>query len=427
MRLNFNRRTLLYAPLLAIASALLFARTLFYARIFPVEGFGLFSQALLVANTFTTFAGLGLTLLAQKLLPQYHARGQREAFDDLVSACIAMCVASVALTAVSLLVAFALGWLRSWMTFGAALVYAVTQYLFVLRLIELKSELRFLGHARLSGIRAVALIAAGPVVATWTRDVTATILAEALVTLAVTGPSLFGERGRKLFRRAVGIRHEFRRLTQFYPAAARLLWLNGTTVILYAIDRWFGIAFLSKRDYGIFALGLTVVLLFETAQAIVNVSAFPLMGRMLAGGDHRRAFRFARLATLVVLVTAALCYVPFILLLDFLLRTYLPTYLEAQLVIKLAVIAGVFRLGDFFASFAILLDHERELSVGSGTLLAAAVLGLMFAGSAGVGFDPDRMMTVTVVIAICAFVVNLAIAMRAYRSSMLRREGAQAS
>jgi O-antigen/teichoic acid export membrane protein len=399
-----------------------FARTLFYARIFPVESFGLFSQALLVANTFTTFAGLGLTLLAQKLLPQHHAREQRETFDDLVSACIAMCVASVALTVVGLLVAFALGWLRSWMTFGAALFYAVTQYLFVLRLIELKSELRFLGHARLSGIRAAALIVAGPATAIWTRSVTATILAESLMTLVITAPSLFGERGRQLLRRAVGIRHEFRRLTQFYPAATRLLWLNGTTVILYAIDRWFGIAFLSKHDYGIFALGLTVVLLFETAQAIVNVSAFPLMGRMLARGEHRRAFRFARLATLVVLTVGALCYVPFVLLLDFLLRTYLPTYLEAQLVIKLAVIAGIFRLGDFYASFAILLDQENRLSVGSGMLLAAAVLALTMAGAAGLGFGPDRMMTVTVVIAVSAFALNLAIATSAYRGSMLRRE-----
>lgn len=425
MRLTFNRRVLLYAPLLTFASVLLFARTIFYARIFSVENFGLLSQALLVASTFTTFAGFGLTLLAHKVLPQYHARERQKMFDDLVSACIAMCVVSAALTAAGLLAAFAMGWLRSWMTFSAALLCAVTQYLFVLRLIELKSELRFLGHARLSVTRATVLMGAGAATAVWTRDVAATIVVEALVTLAVTGPSLFSGRGRQLIRRAIDIRHEFRRLTQFYPAAARLLWLNGTTVILYAIDRWFGIAFLSKHDYGIFAFGLTIVLLFETAQAIVNVSAFPIMGRMLASGEHRRAFQFATLATLGVLTAGALCYVPFLFLLDYLLRVYLLSYIEAQFVIKLAVIAGILRLGDFYASLAVLLDQEKRLAIGYGVVLAGVVLALAMAGAADMAFDPARMMAVTVVIAVVAFVLNLAIAIHAYRSSAIPHENSR--
>lgn len=424
--MTFNRQVLLYAPLLAIASALLFARTVFYARIFSVEDFGLLSQALLVANTFTTFAGLGLTLLANKVLPQHHARGERQAFDDLMSACIAMCMVSAVLAASGLFVAFAMGWLRSWATFGAALLCAVAQYLFVLRLVEIKSEFRFLDHSRLSGIRAAALMGAGASVAMWTRNVTATIVVEALVTLAVMAPTLSTGYWRRLVRRATDIRHGFRLLTQFYPDAARLLWLNGTMVVLYSIDRWFGMAFLSKREYGIFALGLTIMLLFETAQAIVNVSAFPMMGRMLARSEHRRAFRFATLATLAVLIAGAVCYVPFLLLLGYLLRTYLPSYFEAQFVIKLAVIAGIFRLGDFYASFAILMNQEKRLAIGSGAVLAGAVLALLMAGAAGVTFNPDRMMAVTVVIAIVAFVFNLAIATHGYQSQVVWRERTQA-
>jgi O-antigen/teichoic acid export membrane protein len=269
----------------------------------------------------------------------------------------------------------------------------------------------------LSGIRAAAILAAGVSTAALTRDVTATLAAEALVTLAVTGPSLFGARGRQLLHRAASAWADFRRLSQFYPAAARLLWLNGTTVVLYAVDRWFGIALLTKHDYGIFALGLTIVLLFETMQTIVNVSAFPLMGRMLARGEHRRAFRFATTATIVVLTISAMCYLPFLLLVDYLLNRYLPSYLEAEVVIKLAVIAGAFRLGDFYSSFAVLLDQERRLAIGSGILLALSAAGLAAAAAMKISFDPDRMMAITVVIATGAFALNLAIATRAYLAS----------
>lgn len=427
MRLTFNRRALLYAPLLGMASAMLFARTILYAKILPVESFGLLSQALLVANTFTTFAGLGLTLLAHKVLPQYHAREQRDLFDGLIAACIAILVATSAVTALGLLATIALGLVKHWQEFGAALIYAVAQYLFVLRLIELKSELRFLGHARLSGIRAAALLGAGVIVAVLTHDVTATILAEAVATVIVSAPYWLGGRGRQLFRRVSDLRHEIRRLTQFYPAAARLLWLNGTMVVMYAVDRWFGIAFLDKHAYGIFALGLTIVLLFETVQTIVNVSAFPLLGRILARGDNRRAYRLATLATSLVLATGAIFYVPFLLLLNHLLQTYLPSYLEAHVVIKLAVVAGVFRLADFYSSLAILLDQENRLAIGSGCILAATALGLVLAGAGGVRFDPNRMMTVTVIVAASAFVLNFLIATGAHRRALAVREGRAAA
>jgi O-antigen/teichoic acid export membrane protein len=411
-----KRRYLLYVPILVGASGLLFLRTFLYAKIFPVENFGLLNQALLVAGTFTNFAGVGLQLLGHKLLPQYHARGEREPFDDLLGSCVAACAVAAAIAAAILGCAVALGWLHNGMTFAVALPYAIAQYLFVLRLIEIKSELRFLDHARVSGIRAVGLLLAGVAVAALTHNVAATLAAESVVTLLIAAPLLLGERGKVVLHKALTIRKEHRWLAENYRGALRLFWLNGASTLLYAVDRWSGIALLTKREYGIFALGLTIVTLFETLQLIVNVSAFPLMGRMVAHGDRLRAFRFAILATVLVIFAGILCYLPFVFLLDLLLNKYLPSYVEAGTVIKLAVIAGILRLADFFASYAVLLDQERRLASAYCVLLVVAVAVIAAANVSGlIKFNPDRMMEVSVAIAACAMVLNFSIATRASR------------
>jgi O-antigen/teichoic acid export membrane protein len=413
--MNLNRRYVLYMPILAGASGLLFLRTFLYARVFPVEGFGALNQALLVASTFTNLAGIGLLQLAQKLLPQFHALEEREKFEDLLSSCVVMCALSAVAATGVLAIAVAMGWLQGLLLFAIALQFAVAQYLFSVRLIEIKSELRFLYHSRVSALRAVALLAVGVSVATLTGSVSATLAAEAMVTLTIAWPLVAGERGKTVIAKLRNFKSDHRWFSQYSAPAMRLFLLNGALTALYAIDRWFGIALLTKHEYGIFALGLTIISLFETLQLIVNVSAYPLMGRMIARGEQARAFRFASVASIVILAAGALCYIPFVLLLDFLLARYLPSYLEAANVIRLAVIVGVLRLADFYGSFAILLNYERRLTAGSAGLLAAAVLAMVLVNVTGIArFDPDRMIQVSVAVAAGVFVLNFAIAVRAF-------------
>jgi O-antigen/teichoic acid export membrane protein len=410
-----RRRFLLYMPVLVGASALMFVKTFVYARLFTVDSFGLLSQALLVASTFTNFAGAGLQLLGHKALPQYHARGDRESFDNLLASAIAICAVSGVLAVAAVGIAAASGSLNRGATFAVAIVYAVAQYLFVLRLIEIKSELRFLDHSLLSITRAAAVLALGVVVALATRDITVTLAMESIVTLLLAAPLVSGTRGQDVLRRALALPTEHRWLGANFGGALRLLWLQGTYTILYATDRWSGIALLTKHEYGIFALGLSIVALFETLQVIVNVSAYPLMGRMIAEGEHRRAFRFATLATVLVVVGGALCYMPFALFLDFLLHKYLPAYAEAAKVIKLAVAAGILRLADFYASYAVLRDSETRLALASGALVLLTVAGISAAHTlGGVRFDPSRMIWVSVGVAVCGFLLNLAIATNAW-------------
>ena len=59
---------------LGLASILLLVRNGAYAALLPVADFGRLNQLLLMASMVANFGGLGMQLLAQKLLPLMHAR-----------------------------------------------------------------------------------------------------------------------------------------------------------------------------------------------------------------------------------------------------------------------------------------------------------------------------------------------------------------
>jgi O-antigen/teichoic acid export membrane protein len=416
-----DRRYVLYAPILFGATGLLFLKSFIYARLFSVENFGAFNQAMLAASTFTSFAGGGLQLLGHKLLPQYYTRRDLESVDNLLASAITVFGLATMLGAVAIGVAIMMGALSGARAWSATLLCAAAQSIFMLRLIDIKSELRFLDHALLSTLRAIVLLTAGVAIAAATRSVAATLACEGLVTLILAAPILVGRRGAPILRKALGWHAERRWLAMNFPAALRLLWLNGTLTLLYAIDRWVGVALLSKKEYGIFALGLLVVVIFDTLQAVVNVAAYPLMGRMIAQEQYRRAFRLATLATVLVVSVTAVCYAPFVLLLDFVVQKYLPAYAAATTVIKLAVIAGALRLADFYASFAVLCNQERRLAWAFGVLTVIVAVAVSLARSFGhVHFDPQRLAIVTVGIAASGFLLNLTVATRArHRRAML--------
>jgi hypothetical protein len=411
---SVDRRFLLYVPVLCGATGLTFLKSIVYARLFSVENFGALNQCLLFASVFTNFGAAGLQLLGHKLLPQYYTRDDRQSAQELLGSAVTVLGLAAVVVAATITVAVLAGALRGLVVYYATLLFAIAQALFSLRLIDIKSEFRFLDHALLSTLRAVMLLTLGAAVATLTRDVAATLATEGAVTLVLAMPLVMGSRGGPVLRKALQSTRRRVWLASNLPAALRLLWLSGTVTLLYSLDRWAGIALLTKREYGIFALGLLVILVFETLQMIVNVAAYPLMGRMIAHDQYKRAFSFATLATAVVVIVTAVFYMPFILSLDFLVRQYLPLYADATTVIKLAVIAGTLRLADFYSSFAVLCDRERSLTWGLGALILVASTGILGAVSIGhVHFNPNRMAIITVAVSVCSFLLSLSVAARA--------------
>lgn len=413
--MTIERQYLFYGPVLFGASGVLLLKSVAYARFLSVESFGAFNQAVLIASTFTAFAGAGMQLLAQKMLPQFHARGDRQAIDDMLSCTLAVFGIATAIAAAGIAVAILAGWLRSTLVSLATLVFSMAQFLFLLCLIDVRSRMRFLEHAKISALRAVLLLVLGGAVAALTHDFVATLAIEGSITLLVALRLVSGERGRLILRGTLACGAELRRLGAMFPAALRLLLLNGTVTILYAIDKWTGVALLSKREYGVFALGLVVLTVFETLQAVLNVAVYPLMAGMFARGQQRRAFRLATLATIVVLAVASVCYVPLVLMLDYLVSKYLPLYADAKDVIALALIAGSLRLADFYMSFAILCSEEWRLARAFAFLASSAIVVIWSLYAIGLRFDPERLVMVTVAVSVCAFLIDLAVAVRAQR------------
>jgi hypothetical protein len=119
---------------------------------------------------------------------------------------------------------------------------------------------------------------------------------------------------------------------------------------------------------------------------------------------------------LVVVGVTAICYVPFVLLLDFMVRAYLPQYVDAVTVLKLAVVAGALRLADFYGSFAVLCDKEQKLAWAFGAVVAVAAALIVTARAAGdLRLNPNRLAVLTVLVSACGFLLNLAGALHGRR------------
>lgn len=417
--LTLRRREFIYIPLLLLSTGLLFAKNLIYAKLLPVAGFGALNEAILVGSTFANFAGAGLPLLGHKLLPRDYARGELDAVTDLLGAALGVFGIASAVAAAALGVAAAGGLVKSTVWWYASLFYSVAQYVFVLKLIDLKSDMRFVKHALLSSTRAILLLGCGLLVAWLTRYVPAVLGTEALVTLLLSRPICAHVRGNDVVRKALRLWSDHAWLLNNLPGALHLLWLNSMMTLLYALDRWSGLMLLTDHDYGILALGLMALVVFETAQTIINVSAYPIMGRMIARGDHQRAFGLATLATAVIVGLSIVCYFPFIWLFDYMVHRYLPAYLEAAPVVKVAVLAGTLRLADFYGSFAVLCNREKMLArtFGVTVLVTAGLIAFLHLG-AGVQFDPLRLTMVTLAVAMMGFVGNAIVAFIANRSML---------
>jgi O-antigen/teichoic acid export membrane protein len=411
-----------YAPLLLCAAALLFVKNIAYAKLLPVAGFGSLNQAVFLAGAFVNLAGIGLPLLGHKMLPQYYAKNDSHSAIGLISSAIGVYLLATAAVTLCLIGAWILGYVGSPLWWLALLLYAGSQYIFALQLIITKSRLRFASYARLSAVRALALILFGVIAALITRDASAVLAVEGCVTL---GLLLINNRRSKplTWHRWRLPAHGLSWLRENLRFALRLLWLNGVFVVLFGLDRWAGLSLLDDRSFGIYAIGLTVITVFESAQSIVNVAVYPLMARMFSRGAISEAFRFATRATLIVVVGVAAVYWPISWLLDVLLHEYLPAYNAASTVLKISVLAGALRLADFYCAFAIFCDRENRLtSIFAVEIIGVALLLTLLKLTFKVTFDPNSMAYISLFVAALALTTNFVVAAHAFQERKLKIE-----
>lgn len=383
----FARRQYFYFPLLLLASAILLLKSGVYARLLRVEEFGGLSAALLVINTAVSFGALGFNHLAHKVLPPMHAAGDARGRASFLGASLLVFIALAGTAGFSACIAgfflpgLSLGWIL------ATTAAAITQFLFALQLIGIKSGFRFVDHAAWSLVRAVCLTAAGAVVAWATERAQFVVLAEAVVSAMLLWPM------RSLLRGSAGGSRQrlcdaFVSMREHFPAALRLLQLQGMITVIYMLDRWIGVSVLSAREFGIYSVALIVLVAFENLQAIIGVPAYPVLSSLISKDDHAAGYRYAFRISARLLAVGMLLSVPGTFLIDFLIGRFLPQYIEAEAVIHLVLLAGILRVSNFFGTFCILADQEQIMSrIAIG--IAATVVALAFLGYLlGVAFTP---------------------------------------
>jgi O-antigen/teichoic acid export membrane protein len=378
---SFSRSQLLYVPLLVTTAVLQFAKNFLYAKFLPVAQFGTLGQYVLASSLAAGWGGLGFSVLAHKVLPMYYAT-QREAdarrflgaTSYLFMGVLALAVAVGAIGAL-----FIPGW-REVTLRGAAVVLlaAISQYAFQLCLTDIKSRLNFVGYAKTSALRALLIVLVGVIAAWVTRSAAAVLGCDAVVTLLLIATAKVGAGVRSGLTQG-SLAEIALDLRSSGAVAIRLLWLSTTVSVLYSLDRWTGVAVLSKEQFGVYALALSILAGFDAAQWVANVSIYPIMGSLVGRGQTRAAFRLAVTATAGMGILGVVLYGPGAWLFRAVIGSFLPAYAAAGALVPIAMVAGCIRMADFLSSFVILSDREAASATCLTVLGVICAAGLWWA------------------------------------------------
>ena len=402
---------------LGLASVLLLVRNGVYAAMLPVADFGRLNQLLLIASMIASFGALGMQLLAQKRLPLLHAQHDVPAANTLMAAALATFLAVLGVLAAALLAIGVLTDLMRPLEVLALSAFATAQFVAALCLVDVRSAMQLERHALYSILRAAGALAAGCAAVWIARRVDWLLIGEALATAGLGWLALNAARRAGVLAAVRSPWELTGAIRDGIHSAGRLLLLYGIMIVLFAADRWAGVVLLDREDYGYYALGLTMLIAFDSLQAIATVPAWPLVARGLAGSAYAQTLRRVAIISGAVMLAGVLLYWPCMLALEAIITRFLPRYVSSIDVMYVVAVAGLLRLCNFFGVYAILADMEavlvrrHALALGTVCLGIAAVFGLM-----AVPATPVRIGLIAVLVAAVVLCVDAATALGAMRS-----------
>jgi O-antigen/teichoic acid export membrane protein len=354
-------RQLWYLPVLAVALALMMFRIMLMARLFDLPGFAEYSSGLLLSTTFCMFGCLGLQSLLQRDMPILLARRRRRA--ALVLMVHAMLVASACAGALVVPAALGAGFVQLSPGLAAlAVLHGLSQQLFLVVTVESRSQGEPLRYAMQNLVRAVAVVAAGAAAARVTGSPTWVIAAEALVSLLIVAGTLRAiERSSgwpmaALWRLA---RRSWQHVA--WDTAMVMLAISAVNFALLNLDRLAAASWLPPAAFAQFAFAGLVLLVAQSAQAMVNASVYPMLARRFALQGPAIAFGLCARVSLVALAGGLLLAWPAYHLGALVIRRGFVAYEPSISLIVLLLAAAVLRLSDFWSSFLMICGHERRL------------------------------------------------------------------
>lgn len=359
-----------YVPVLGGAMALMMLRTLLMAHLLSVEAFAAFSGGLLVSSTFCMLACLGLQAVLQRDLPVMIVRGRERAGLAMLLQCLGIAAAcALVIAGLGTLSSDATGFPPTLLGIGA--LHGLSQQAFLIATVDSRSRGSPLRFALENLLRALLAPLAGGAAAVAAGSAVQVLLAEALVSIALTYALVGRLPAWQGLRPTVAWRLALRRL-QHQPWRSALALLAVTAVAFASInaDRWVAATVLGKVDFALYAFAWTVPLVAQSLQSVINASVFPLLARRFASTGSTTAFRISARASIGALVVGAAAAVPAWWMLSSAIVHWFPRYAEATLLLPPLLLVAVLRLSDFWSSYLIIAGFEYRLLVIQ--LLAAA-------------------------------------------------------
>ncbi|MCM2250965.1 MAG: hypothetical protein NDJ19_01270 [Ramlibacter sp.] len=363
-------------------------RILVMARLLDVADFGTYSAGLLVSTTFCMLACLGLQSLLQRDLPLMAARGRlRRGLVMLFQSALVACVCAAVLLLVPALGQGAAG--LSAPVLAVAIVHGLSQQVYLVATTESRSLGQPVRYSLQNLGRAVFVTALSAVTASLSGSAPLTLAVETVISLALSAAILsrmaatHGERAATLL--AVAWR-TIRRVR--WNTAIVFLGISLSASAVLHVDRWVAAALLPAREFAQYAFAGVVVLIAQSAQAMLNAAVYPALARRHALNGAAATYTLSASVSVSVLAAAVVLAFPAGLALSAAVQRWYPAYEPALTILWPVLAAAALRLSDFWSSFLTICGYERkmlwlQLALGSG-LCAAWVAILAMRSAPGV-------------------------------------------
>lgn len=354
-------RQLWYMPLLAFAMGLMLLRMLLMARLLDVPSFAAFSAGVLVSTTFGMLACLGLQpMLLRDLSIQIVKRRERPGLV-LLAQCVLVATGCALAGLIAAMAGLAAAGLPSSL-FAIAVLHGFAQQVFLVATIESRSRGMPVRFAWQNLVRSLAVLSLGGLAATISGAAFWILTVEATVTLALTQWTL-----QRIFRSAclpasLVYRLAVRRLPRLnWRSAGALLSVTIISFVLINADRWVAAELLSVAQFAQYGFAWVVLMVAQSAQAVINAVVFPMLARRFGAHGRRAAFSLSARASCAALVSGAIAAVPFGLGLDAAVTRWFAEYRAAMQLLPLLLAVAVLRVADFWTSYLMVIGLEARL------------------------------------------------------------------
>lgn len=381
-----RQQQLWYVPMLGTAMALMLVRLLLMARLLDLPSFAAFSAGVLVSSTFGMLVCLGLQpMLLRDLSIQVVRRRVRPGIV-LLAQCIMVALACLLLC----LVAAAAGATAAELPpglFAVALLHGFAQQVFLVATVESRSRGMPVRYALQNLVRSLSVLVAGAVVAQWSGSALWTLAVETAVTLVLAQATLQRVFSTAQLPARVAYRLALRRLAHVnWSSAMALMSVTIVSFCLLNADRWLAAEALSSADFAQYGFAWIVLMVAQSAQAVINAAVFPMLARRFGLHGRQAAFTLAARASGATLAFGTVVAVPLWLLIGLSVRHWYPEYAAAADLLPVLLAVAVLRMSDFWTSYLVVVGLESRLlkltlAVGALTTVAWGMVVRPWGGS----------------------------------------------